>query len=68
MPGNGEVYSYARIRAPAPEPGRVASHSGLANGQFSGEGVPVPGTRTILDLMVSGSIKLVVAISYSTQS
>lgn len=53
MPANGEVYSYARMRAPVPEPGRVASHSWLANGQFSGEAVPVPGTRTMLDLWVS---------------
>jgi hypothetical protein len=50
VPANGEVYSYARIRAPAPEPGSLVSHSWLANGQFFGEGVPMPGTRTMLDL------------------
>ena len=55
---NGEAYSYARMRAPGLEPGRVASHSWLANGQFSGEVVPMPGTRTMLGLRVSGSTEL----------
>jgi hypothetical protein len=70
VPANGEVYSYARMRAPVPESVRVASHSWLANGQFSGEAVPVPGTRTMLDLWVSGSTESSLAddFSYSTLS
>jgi hypothetical protein len=56
--GNGEVYPYARIRALEPGSGRVASQFRSANDQFSGEMIPVPGTRTTLSLSVSGRTEL----------
>lgn len=55
------------MRAPEPKPGRVASHSLLANGQFSGEIVPMPGTRTMLGLRVSGSTELSLTMSFLTR-
>jgi hypothetical protein len=58
VPVNGEAYPYMRIRTPRPEPGRVASQFWSANGQFSGEVVPVPGTRMMLDLNISGRTEL----------
>jgi hypothetical protein len=56
--GNGEVYPYVRTRALEAGSGRVASQFRSANDQFSGEMVPVPGTRTTLNLSVSGRTEL----------
>jgi len=47
---NRKVYSYTRMRAPAPELGKVSNYSWSANGQLFGEVVVVAGTRTILAL------------------
>lgn len=46
------------MRAPEPDPGRVASQFRSANDQCSGEMVPIPGTRTMLSLSVSGRTEL----------
>lgn len=54
MSGNGEAYPYARTRALEPGSGRVASQLRSASGQSSGKVVPVPGTRMMLSLNISG--------------
>lgn len=56
--GNGEAYPYARTRALEPGSGRVASQFRSASDQFSGEMVPVPGTRTTLSLDISDETEL----------
>jgi hypothetical protein len=54
----GEAYPYVSTRAPEPDSGSVASQLRSANGQCSGELVPMPGTSTMLSLNVSGRTEL----------